>query len=52
VACMGDRGGAYWVLVGRPFGRPGHRWEDKIKIDLQEMEWGGLRVAQNRGRCL
>jgi len=55
VACMGDRRGAYWDLVGRPeggrsFGRPGHRREDKIKMDLQEMGWGGLQVAQNRGR--
>jgi len=24
----------------RPLGRPRHRWEDNIKMDLQEMEWG------------
>ena len=34
--------GAYWVLVGRPegrrpFGEPRRRWEDCIKMDLQEM---------------
>jgi hypothetical protein len=37
----------YRVLVGRPdgnrsLGRPGHRWEDNIKLDLQEMEWRGM----------
>jgi len=26
----------------RPLGRPGHRWEDNIKIDIQEMEGGGI----------
>jgi len=40
-----DRRGAYRVLVGkpegkRPLGRPRHRWEDNIKMDLQEVEWG------------
>ena len=33
------------VLMGkperkRPFGRPRPRWEDNIKIDLQEVGWG------------
>jgi hypothetical protein len=23
----------------RPFGRPGHRWKDNIKMDLTEIEW-------------
>ena len=46
VAYMGDRRGAYWVLVGkpegrRPLGRPRRRWEDNIKVDLQEFGWGG-----------
>jgi hypothetical protein len=45
VARMGDRRGAYRVLVGRsdgkgPLGRPRHRWEDNIKIDFQEVGWG------------
>jgi hypothetical protein len=36
---MGERRGAYRVLVGkpegrRPFGRPRCRWENNIKIDL------------------
>jgi hypothetical protein len=38
---MGERRCAYKVLVGkpegkRPLGRPGRRWEDNIKIYLQE----------------
>ena len=24
----------------RPLGRPGRRWEDSIKMDLQEVSWG------------
>jgi hypothetical protein len=40
VACIGDRRGEYRVLFGkskgkRPLGRPRHRWEDNIKMDLQ-----------------
>jgi hypothetical protein len=31
---MGERRGAYRVLVGKPLGRPRHRWEDNIKMDL------------------
>ena len=26
----------------RALGRPRHRWEDNIKMDLQEVEWGGM----------
>ena len=26
----------------RPSGRPSHRWEDNIKIDLQEFGFGGM----------
>jgi len=41
VACMGDKRGAYSVLVGRPEGkrslsRPRLRWKNNMKIDLQE----------------
>jgi hypothetical protein len=44
---MGERRGAYRVLVGRPRGKrpleiPRRRWEDNIKIDLQEVCWGGM----------
>jgi hypothetical protein len=46
VACMGEDGGVHRVLVGkpegkRPLGRPRRRWEDNIKINLQEV--GGDR---------
>ena len=42
VARMGERRGVYRVLVGkpegkRPLGRPRCRWEDNIKMDLQEV---------------
>jgi hypothetical protein len=54
---MGERGGTYWVLVGkpkgkRPLGRPRHRWEDNIKI-IQEVGCGGMdwiQLAQDRDR--
>jgi hypothetical protein len=46
VARMGEVRGAYRVLVGRPearrpLGRPRRRWENNIKMDLQEVGWGG-----------
>ena len=42
---MGEGRGVHRVLVGkpevkRPLGRPRRRWEDNIKMDLQEMEGG------------
>jgi hypothetical protein len=42
---MGERRGVYRILVGRPerrrpLGRPRLRWEDHIKMDLQEVGWG------------
>jgi len=45
VTGIGERRGVYRVLVGkpegkRPLGRPMCRWEDNIKMDLQEMGWG------------
>jgi hypothetical protein len=51
VARMGEKRGAYRILVGRPEGRrplgtPKHRWEDNIKMDLRAVEWGhGLDSA-------
>ena len=46
VALMGESRGVYTVLVGkpdrkRPLGRPRRRWEDNIKMDLQEVGGGG-----------
>jgi hypothetical protein len=39
---MGEVRGAYNILVGRPegrrlLGRPWHRWEGNIKMDLREI---------------
>jgi len=53
---MGEKRGVYRVLVGkpegkRPLGRPRHRWEDNIKMDLQEVGCGGMdwiELAHNR----
>ena len=47
VARMGERRGVNRVLVGkpegkRPLGRLKLRWEDNIKMDLQEVECGGM----------
>jgi hypothetical protein len=47
VACMENTKGVYMVLVGkpegqRPLGRPRHRWEDNIKIDIQAVGCGGM----------
>ena len=58
VVCMGERRGVYRVLVGkaegkRPLGRPRLRWEDNIKMDLQEVGCGGMdwiELAQVRDR--
>ena len=57
-ARMGERRGVYRVLMGRrdgkrPLGRPKRRWEDNIKIDLQEVGCGGLdwiELVQDRNR--
>jgi hypothetical protein len=43
---MGERG-AYRALVGKPegrrsLGRPRRRWEDNIKMDLQEIGEKGM----------
>jgi len=53
---MGERRGVYRVLVGkpegkRPLGRPRRRWEDNIKMDLQEVGCGGrdwIELAEDR----
>jgi hypothetical protein len=45
ISRMGETRGAYRFLVGKPegkrlLGRPRRRWEDNIKMDLQEGGWG------------
>jgi transposase len=55
---MGEERGAYRILVGRPEGRrppgrPRHRWEDNIKMDLQEVGRDGMAwidMAEDRDR--
>ena len=47
VACMDERKGVYKVLVGKPEGksppgRPSRRWDNNIKMDLQEVEYDGM----------
>jgi len=47
VARMGESRGVYRILVGKPegkrlLGRPRRRWEDNIKMDLQEVECGDM----------
>jgi hypothetical protein len=52
----GEGRGVYRVLVGRPegkrpLGRPRHRWEDNIKMDLREIGIDGanwIQLAQDR----
>ena len=57
---MGQGRGVYRVLVGkpegkRPLGRPRSRWEDNIKMDLQEVwgfvgtGWSWLRIGTGGG---
>ena len=55
---MGEKSGVYRVVVGKPdgkkpLGRSRHRWEENIKLNLQEvgcegMDW--IEVAQDRDR--
>ena len=55
---MGEKRGVYRILVGKPegnnsLGRSRHRYEDNIKIDLQEVECGNMdwiELAQDRDR--
>ena len=58
MARMGEDRVVYRMLVGkpegrRPLGRPGRRWEDNIKMDLQEVGGGcgdWMELAQDRDR--
>ena len=58
VARMEEVRGVHRVLVGtpegkRPLGRPRRRWEDNIKMDLQEVGGGRgdwMELAQDRDR--
>ena len=58
VARMGEGRGVHRVMVGkpegkRPLGRPRRRWEDNIKMDVQEVGGGcgdWMELAQDRDR--
>ena len=57
MARMGEGRGLHRVLVGkpegkRPLGRPRRRWENNIKINIQEVGGGGawMELAQDRDR--
>ena len=58
VARMGETRGVNMILMGnpegkRPLGRLNVRWEDNIKIDLQEAGCGGIdwiELSQDRDR--
>jgi len=62
VARMGEDRGVHRVLVGKPEGkrplrRPRRRWEDNIKMDLQEVgggrgDWMELAEGRDRWRAL
>ena len=62
VARIEKRTGVYRVLVGKPegkgpLGRPRRKWEDNIKMDLQEvrcgvMDWIDLAQERDRWRVL
>jgi hypothetical protein len=58
VSQIGEKRNAHRILVGklegrRLLGRPRHRWEDNIKMDVREIGWGGMDwiyLAQDRDR--
>ena len=60
MARMEEGRGVHKVLVGkpegkRPLGRPRHRWEDNIEMDLEEVGRGcgdWMELAQDRGELV
>jgi hypothetical protein len=57
VARMGEGKSVHRILMGkpegkRPLGRPRRRWEDNVKMDLQEVGGGGdwMELAQDWDR--
>jgi hypothetical protein len=59
---MGDRRGAYRVLVGkseakRPLEKPRHRFDDNVKTDLKEtgwecVNWSSLTQCRKKSRFI
>jgi hypothetical protein len=58
VARMGEERNVYRVLIGKPEGkrplrRPKRRWEDGIRMDVRDIDWGSvdwMQLAQDRDR--
>jgi len=53
---MGEKRAVYRVLVGkpkgkRPLGRPRPRWENHIRMDLQEVGCGGIGTGDGTCDC-
>jgi hypothetical protein len=54
----GEKRNAYRLLAGKPegkrsLGRPRRRWVDNIKMDLEEIGWGGedwIGLAQDKDK--
>jgi hypothetical protein len=59
VAPMGGMRNSVSILVGKPegkspLGRPRHRWEDNIRMDLREVGSEGVdwvHLVQDRDQC-
>jgi hypothetical protein len=46
-SAKGEKRSAYRILVGKPerrkqLGRSRRKWEDNVKMDFREIEWGGM----------
>jgi hypothetical protein len=60
VAFVEETGNVYKVMVGKPegkgpFGRPRHRWEGNIRMDLREIGWESVNwfhLSQDRDQWL
>jgi hypothetical protein len=56
---VGAKSNKYRILAGKPerkrlLGRRRSEWVDNIKMDLRELEWGGMDwtdLAQDRDQC-
>jgi hypothetical protein len=62
MARMGEEREVYRVLLGKPegrkpFGRPRHRWDDGIRINLRDTDWGvksgfsWIKIGPVAGSC-
>ena len=59
VARIGDRRGLHWLVLGKPQGkrpleRPRLRWQDTIKMEIQDVEWLPMDLtdlAQDTDTC-